>query len=220
MGDDRAAALSLPAFDFNGDGKFTISDAGAWLMQIVLLPGDAALSLVLRYAPAAAGFLELGADDYGSTLSLVVSVVFWVVVVALLGLTINLVRNFDHWLTAWFGHLGGEILRRLRVSRRLLMSRIGQLRRQRQERATEPMVAEVALDTFDAAVLRCYAGAGDMRVVASDEVANSLRASLRRVETALGRLRGYRLIEPAFGTDRGRETHQITRAGQIYLLER
>ena len=133
---------------------------------------------------------------------------------------VNTIRNIDHWMTAHIARVGKEGIRRLRVGRRRLTSWIGMLRRRRQLRNEEIVVAEVDLEGFDTAVLRCYGSAGEMRVLSATEVANSLKTSLRHVQVALRRLVEYRFVEPAFGTDGGREAHQITRAGQIYLLER
>jgi hypothetical protein len=189
-------------------------------MQVLLLPGDLALNLLMRHAPALAAFFELGSDDYRGTVSLVFSVLFWLAVVGTIGVTLNVVRNADRWLTAWLGGHLREGRRLIRVGLRMIHSRIGQLRRRSRERHEVPLVAELRLDSFDSAVLRCFGAVGDLHVLAADEVAQSLRTSMRRVESALGRLRNHRLVEPAFGTDRGRDTHQITRAGQIYLLER
>lgn len=220
MDDDRLLALDWPGIDFNGDGQFTLRDIPELGVAWLLFPGDAAIALVMRYAPAAAEFFELGRDDFGGTVSLCLSAIFWLVSLLAISLAFNAIRNLDRRLTSWCtGRIDAARLA-LRVARRRVSAAIGERRRRRESREEIIAVAEVDIETFDAAVLRCYGSAGEMRVLAAEDVAHSLRCSLRKVQAALRRLRDFQLVENAFGTDQGREGHQITRAGQIYLLER
>lgn len=217
MAEHRSQALALPALDFNGDGQITVSDTVEWAWYVLTLPGDAVISLLIRHAAPVAGFFEIGPRDLGGALSICLSVLFWLCAIIALSSTLNAIRDFDRWLTSWFtGHLQ-ECLRLSRIARRRLVSWIGRLRERRQQASQR---VAVDLDNFDSAVLRCYASVGDMRVLAAAEVADALKTSVNHVQSALRRLGEYRLVEPAFGTDEGRDAHQITQAGQIYLLER
>lgn len=220
MDDDSANPLEWPALDITGDGAFTLSDLSAWALHLFLLPGDAAIAALVEYLPGFARFLELGADDYGGTVSIAISVLTWLVVVILFGLVVNTIRNLDRALTSWLLGRIDELKRRFRIARRRLVSWIGLLR----SRAREPEVAvgEVDLARIDAAVLRCYADSGESRSVAADEVAARLRLSLRQVQQALRRLGEYRLLEATGSRRGGPDTgpgHHITRAGQIWLIE-
>jgi len=220
MDDERQQALTLPGLDLNGDGQFTIRDVGEWFIAVLTYPGDAALSLLMRHAPAFSQFLEIGNDDLGGTLSLCLSALFWLTTVMALGIAINVIRNIDRRLTNWCAGRFSEAAISIRVARRRLTSWIGQIRQRRRAGAGAISVTEVAIEKFDAAVLRRYANVGEMRVLAAEDVADALSCSPRKVRSALLRLRDFRLVEPGFGTDGGREGYQITQAGQIYLIER
>jgi hypothetical protein len=223
MDEDRVASLlELPGFDFDGNGSLTISDAVAWLTHVLLLPGDIALELIMRYAPAAATYLELGPEDYGGVPSLTVSILFWLAVILLLGTIVSAIRDFDRWLSALIGSRLKEAARLTRVARRKISGNISQARQRRQEQREEREIGAptgLTLEVFDAAVLRCYGNVSQMRMIAVDEVAKSLRTSMRKVKEALVRLHEHRLVEPSFGTDHGYDCHQITPAGRSYLTQ-
>ena len=55
--------------------------------------------------------------------------------------------------------------------------------------------------------------------LSADDIARQLKLALQPVEDGIRHLLHEHLVERAFGTDDGRETHRITQAGQIYLLE-
>jgi hypothetical protein len=220
MDDDRLLALDWPGIDFNGDGQFTLLDVPELAIAWLLFPGDAAIDLLLRYAPAVTEFFELGRNDLGGPVSLCLSAIFWFIALVAITLVVNAIRNLDRRMTAWCTGRIEAGRTALRVVWRRLSCWIGQMRRRREAKKELVEVAAVDIATFDAAVLRCYGSVGEMRVLAAEDVATSLRCSLRNVKSALRTLLDYRLVEPAFGTDQGREGHQITRAGQIYLLER
>lgn len=219
MDEDRLDPLDLPGLDITGDGQFTVADLPAWGMHVLGLPGDAALALLIRHAPGLAQFLELGTDDYGGTVSIVISAVAWLAALIVLGLVVNAIRNLYHRLGSYLIGRWNELLRLARITRRRITSRIGMLRQRRAANAPSYAVGELELERLDAAVLRCFANVGEMRVLVAADVAATLKVSLRQVQTALRRLGEHRLIEPAFGTGGGREGHLITRAGQIYLIE-
>jgi hypothetical protein len=102
---------------------FTISDLVDWLVQLLFWPGDAALGLLLRFAPSVAQFLELGREDYGGTLSILISILFWLAVVLLLGTLVNFIRNVDRRMTAGIAGQYEEARIRMRVASRLRASR-------------------------------------------------------------------------------------------------
>jgi DNA-binding MarR family transcriptional regulator len=219
MDPDRAQPWNLPGLDINQDGRFSLGDIWAWAVQLLFLPGDAAIAALVTYLPKLAAFLELGPDDYGGTLSVAVSVAIWLVVLILAGLVANFIRNFDQALTTYIAIRYNDGKRGIRIFRRRFTSWIGYLRQQRRARERGVIVGELDLERFDSTVLRCFADSGEVNILAAADVANRLKVSLRQVQSALRRLTEYHLVERAFGTDEGRDGHHITRAGQIYLIE-
>lgn len=196
-----------------------LDDTFERLTYLLYLPGDAAIDLLTRHAPALAKALGIGPQDTGGAISLALSVGTWLVLLILVGLTINWIRDVDRALTAYIGSRFAEARRQLRILRRRLTSWIGLLRQRHLSKSSGVAVAELELNKLESAVLRCYGGAGELRVVAADDVAARLKISVSQVKTVLRQLMDYRLVERAFGTDEGRDGHHITRAGQIYLIE-
>jgi DNA-binding MarR family transcriptional regulator len=186
---------------------------------LLYLPGDTAIDLLIRNAPALADRLGIGRDDIGGVISLSVSIGAWIVIVIFIGLIVSAIRDFDRALTAYLSSRYGEAKRLLRIQRRKLTSWIGLLRHRRRLKSPGLDVAEVELGKLEAAVLRCHAGVDELHVMAADEVARRLKLSVQQVRKALRSLLEQHLIERSFGTDEGREGHRITRAGQIYLIE-
>jgi len=219
MDPDSAQPWDLPGLDITGDGRFSLGDVSAWAIHLFFLPGDAAIAALAAYAPPIASFLELGPDDFGGTVSISISVLAWLIALILVGLAVNLVRNFDQALTHWLVSRYRDAQRAIRILRRRFTSWLGLLRQRRQARSPSIIVGDLKLEAFDASVLRCYANAGEVNILAATDIAERLRVSLRQVQAALRRLTEFHLVERAFGTDEGREGHHITRAGQIYLLE-
>lgn len=208
------------ALDASGDGHLTISDVWQWLADLVFLPGDAIIGLLLTYSPALADFLELSSADYGGPMSRIISAAAWFALL-LAGLIVwRVIRSVDRFLTAYISGRYAELTRQLRILRRKVTSWIGLMRHRRQSRTPSVTVGGVELGRVEAAVLRCHADVGEFRVITADEVARALKLSMKQVQIALRQLADFRLIERSFGTDEGLEGHHITRAGQIYLIDR
>jgi len=72
-------------WDSNGDRKITISDIFLWFGWVFHAPWDAALVVFLDSLPDVAGFFEMDRRDYGGWISLIVSIMFWLVSLILLG---------------------------------------------------------------------------------------------------------------------------------------
>ena len=219
MNDDGAQPWESLALDVNGDGRLTIGDVWAWLEHLLFMPGDAALSLLLTYAPTLAEFFELSPDNYGSPFSKFVSIGVWLLVLILSGITYNAIRNFDRAFTAYISGRYDELTRVLRIMRRKVTSWVGLMQHRYRTKSPSVIVADVELEELEAAVLRCHASVDDFQVLTASEVSAALKLPLRQVQSALRKLSEFRLVERGFGTDEGHEGHHITQAGQIYLIE-
>jgi hypothetical protein len=69
--------------DTNGDGKVTISDVPGWIEWAVYYPGDWAIYELLKKPGSAAEFLELTPASYGGNMSLIISLVAFLLVLVL-----------------------------------------------------------------------------------------------------------------------------------------
>ena len=120
--------------DFDGDGRFTVGDAGLWLQQAFFLPGDWAIWALATYASPAAEFLELGSGAYGGVLSGFVSALAWLTLLVILGTTYGMLRDADRAFTERIRALYLEGRRRIRAARTLFAARRGERDRQREKR--------------------------------------------------------------------------------------
>ncbi len=187
----------------------------AWL----LLPGEKAAAWLVESVPAIA---ELFAVDDGrgrTTLVITLAVLAWLAALLVLGYIVEKIRDFDRKLTSYVSGRYAEAQRQIRILRRRFASAFGRIREQKER--VEPVIGVdvVTLPQIEARLLRCFGSEGTLRALSSDDLARKLKLSLQPVEDGIRHLHNEHLVERAFGTDDGRETHRITQAGQIYLLE-
>jgi DNA-binding MarR family transcriptional regulator len=216
--DEGASIWDRLGADINGDGKFTVADVVPYLLDILVIPGDALIGLLITYAPEAAGFLELGTEDYGGTISIWLSILIWLAALIALGTIINAIRALDRRLTAWIVGVFREMARRLRVYRRLLVTslRLGSLSKARAADSFE--VESVRLAADEKLVLRCLSAIEDGAVLTLEEIAAKLGCSAQTVTPLLRHLTDLHLVEHGADKATRREGHRIAVAGQMYLL--
>ena len=70
------------AWDMNGDGAITISDAWLWLKWVFFAPGDLLLLILMKYAASVALFIEITPADLGGMASGTISALAWLWIVA------------------------------------------------------------------------------------------------------------------------------------------
>lgn len=219
MEDGSAQSGNWQWLDFNGDRRISLEDVSGWLLHMLFLPGDVAIDLLIAM-PAVAGLLHLGPDSYGGVASRTLSIMFWIAVLIVIATIYNALRDLDRAVTACVVRQWEELRRVLRITRRIFVSWIGLQLQRRRARRQHMDVAELELQKLEAAVLSCYAGLGEERVLAATDVARILRVPLRSTQQAQSSLVKYRLLQPVFETSGRNPTYQITQAGQIYMMER
>ncbi|HMB73118.1 MAG TPA: hypothetical protein VKQ06_06075 [Gammaproteobacteria bacterium] len=198
----------------NDDEAFTISDIGPWLLDILLVPGDGLVSLLVTYAPGIATFLELDASSGGGVFAILSSILLWIAALIIALTAINFVREFDRRVTSWIGGRYADLLRWCRVLRRRIVTTLARSRRA----GNDVLVESLNLPKTETVALRCLAGLEDGAVMTLDELAARLNCPKRATRNVIARLTDLGLIEN--GTDRlTRGTGlRIATAGQMYLL--
>lgn len=216
MDKDLAQQYGLSGLDADADGYVTIRDLWETLLQLFFLPGDAFISLLAAWLPGVARFLELGPEDQGTAVAKFIAVGIWIAVFIVSGIVISAVRDFDRRLTERVRAIGRESLRVIRIMRRRLVTTFASLRRK--PRAGVMESGSVVLGAAETAVLKCYAGREETRMLAPAEIASMLKLSRKQVNTALRQLLDLRMIEKSADEVSGIPTHKISQAGQIYLI--
>ena len=189
------------------------------LLEWLRLPGETAAAWLVEHVPAVA---ELFAVDDGrgrATLAITLAVLAWLAAALVVGYIVEKIRDFDRKVTSYVSGRYAEVQRQIRILRRRMASALGSLREQKER--VEPVIGVdiVTLPQLEARLLRCFGSEGTLRSLTADDLARKLKLSLQPVEDGLRHLLHEHLVERAFGSDDGRETHRITQAGQIYLIE-
>jgi hypothetical protein len=216
---DETSATRWQWLDFNGDRRISLEDVGGWFWHLLFLPGDIAVDLMLNL-PRVSSLLGIGPESYGGVGSRTVSIMFWIFVLIVCGVIYDTIRELDRALTSWLQRQRDDFIRSFRVLRRRLTSAINMRRRRRADARSGIDVSEMTLAKSEAAVLNCYAHLGEARTLSAPEVSAVTKTSIRETQKVLLKLVSYRLLQPAFGTDEGHPTYEITQAGQIWLIER
>jgi hypothetical protein len=217
MDEDGSILVRLGA-DTNGDGIVTIADVGPWLREILVMPGDAVIRLLVEHAPAIAGFLELGDDDLGGITAFWLSILIWLLALLLVVFILSLIRTLDQRVTAQLVRLFSEVRRRIRVGKRLVVASLRSRRARQSVRPDGPVVESVDLAAPEKAVLRCLSNIDDGAVLTLDELASRLGLPPRDVNNMVRRLVDLGLAEPGMDRMTSREGHRIAVGGQMYLL--
>jgi hypothetical protein len=213
VNDDVSLWVRIGA-DANGDGRFTISDIGAWGLEILVLPGNAFLYLLINHVPRVAEFFELGSEDFGGVAAIWVSVVIWLAAIILAGSLLSAIRDLDRRMTSWVLGRWEELMRQLRVLRR----RIGGLIARRRAADDDLVVETINLAGIETAVLRCLSSIDDGDVLTIEEIAASLRRPARDLKPVVRRLTDLGFVQSGSHAFSKKNGHRIGTAGQMYLL--
>jgi DNA-binding MarR family transcriptional regulator len=189
------------------------------LLEWLQLPGETATAWLIEHVSFVTDIFALDDGRGRATLAITLSVLTWIAVALLIGFIVEKIRDLDRKLTSYVSGRYTEARTQLRILRRRIASAFGTLR-EKQDRV-EPVIGVdiVRLPQLEARLLRCFGSEGTLRALSADDIARQLKLALQPVENGIRHLLQEHLVERAFGTDDGRETHRITQAGQIYLLE-
>lgn len=130
---DASIPWNSLVWDGNADGRFTVTDVGLCLQQLFFLPGDTLIWLSLRYAPVVTDFFEVGAAQYGSTFSALLSVFVWLAITVIVMTTSHWLAMIDRALTGVVSssltgvlarfHIGGHAIAEVYARRRRALKR-------------------------------------------------------------------------------------------------
>jgi hypothetical protein len=222
MNDANAPDWLSFALDMNADGRFTVTDAWLWVVQLFFVPGNAVLWLLLTYVPGFASFLELGSGSYNGLFTAIVSVAIWLFAVVMIGVVIGAVRNFDRVLTAVFVRAYNELLRKGRVLKRWSFCQAQRLRAalliRRQQSRFDMDLDELNLDDLEVEVLRSHALLAPGFVMGVTELAGSLEIRRGQAQQLVEKLEKLTLLQRAFAESDGGTGYRLSQPGRFVLM--
>ena len=224
MADSTGAAWLSFLTDMNAEGEFTITDVWLWIVQIFFIPGDAAVWVMLTYAPWLGRFLELSASSYGGLFSGIVSVAVWLFGLVMIGALVSLVADLDRKLTGRVARYGREWLRRARVARIWLFCQARRMRHAVSINSRKPDPG-IDLDAFDLdaleiEALRSHAFLSPGYVLSVRDLGTSLEIRRNRAQRLLDKLENLELLQKGFGSSDGETGYRLSPMGEFVLMAR
>jgi hypothetical protein len=207
--------IPKPLNPFAAESPLALGRVPELLERVFFLPGDWAIWALATYAR----FLGVGASDYGSVLSGVISALCWLALAIALIMVYAAVRDFDRALTRRVSALYGEVRRRLRMAWVLAMSRRHRARA-RAEAPSADIAQEIVLGNDELSVLRLHAELKPGYAFAVSDIAAALQTRSYEVQGALDNLKRLNLLSATLGGLDGETAYTLTSAGRAYLIFR
>jgi hypothetical protein len=194
----------------------TFRDIFGETRDALLLPGDLVLNVLLSDAP---GLMHrLGADSAGNSqvVSVVLSILFWLLVVWALWILLGLIRRI-----AWYTRAAIQIIA-FRITLglhnfRLKLHRALQRLTLRRLSGNGSELAEVHFNDLDLAVLRSSGRLGPGFATSAPDLAAELSLRPAQVQQSLDKLRKYRMLDIATGSSDGFHNYHVSRSGFLFL---
>ena len=202
------------AFDLNDDGAFTLTDLRIWFAELYFMPGDWLLWFLAAKLPAVAGFLDLGAGDYGGSVSGVVSACAWFLLAIGMLLAYHAVRTLNDLITNHCRNAYAELLRRTRLSLRLLKPRFQNRGRAGKTVETIVIEDEVRLEPQELNMLGTLMHVEPPYALSLSEAAQSVAMGRRETRAVLERLTKLKLAARATSGSEGENAYMLTQAGR------
>jgi hypothetical protein len=195
----------------------SLAGAGDWLLEILLLPGNAFVYLLVNYASPVADLFALRTDETG-TVTITASVVIWLAAIVLTGTLLTKIRDIDRSITAWIVAGFNDIRRHIRVFKRRITSTLALRFRRNSNKDDDLVLSSVQLANIETSVLRCLSRIDDGAIMTTQEMAAALARPERELRKVLQRLVELGLIEHRSDRWTSNDGHCIATAGQMYLL--
>jgi hypothetical protein len=194
-----------------------MAEAGNWLLEILLLPGNAFVYLLVSYATPVADFLELGTDE-PSTITVLAAVVIWLAAIVFTGTLLTKILEIDRAMTAWIAAGFDDVCRWIRVVKRRIRSSLAVRLRRHSSKDDALVLDSVQLARLETSVLRCLSRIDDGAILTTQEMAARLARPERELRKVVQRLLELGLIERRSDSLTKSDGHCIATAGQMYLL--
>lgn len=202
-------------WDVNDDGQLTISDVGLWLQHAFFLPGDWVIWTSLQYWPQAAQFFELTTRAYGSTLSALISVIVWLIVIVIVMVTSHYLAAADRALTKAVLSIFGKLLLNIRIARYRLL---GAIRRwQGHASGRHAGSAAVELNSEELRVLKAHTHVSPPATLALSDLVRATGVPRDQITQILDRLEELELLNPMKNDKANAKGYALTKPGRDLL---
>ncbi len=194
----------------------TLHDLGNTIYDVFLLPGDFLLLQFVAQAPTLALRLGIDADSDVVLLSVVLSLLIWLLLVGVVWKFFRFLQNVSRSVTATYRTVVFGVSLRIRSFKtKLLCGLLKLLPRRRSSSAySNP---EVKFDDLDLAVLRNSAAAGGGFVISAPDLAEQLTMRPAQVQRRLDKLRNYRMVDVVIGSTDGFDNYRLSQSGAAFL---
>jgi hypothetical protein len=186
-------------------------------IEVLLLPGEAVVFLLVNYSPPVADYFSLSTDET-STVTITAAVVIWLAAIAVTGTLVSKIRELDRTMTDWIVAGFEEIRRQVRVLKRRITSSLALRLRSRSNNDEAMTLDSIQLARLETSILRCLSRIDNGAILTTGEMAAKLATPERELKRTLQRLVELGLVESRSDSLTHSDGHCIATAGQMYLL--
>lgn len=181
------------------------------------LPGEYILQLLALNAPGIASLLGVVKPEESTTLTIVLSVFFWVIACVASWGSIRLVQNLYRITDALFRTVWFRITETAGNMKTRAVCNFRQLIPQRQPGNQHDAMPEMQFDDFDFTVLQATADRGPGFTTSAAELASVYGLRPAQFQNSLSKLHNSKMITAVIGSADGFDKYRLTDFGAAYL---
>lgn len=193
-----------------------LSSIGNTLYEIFVMPGDFLLSWFAAVAPVTAIRLDIAADEPGSTLAVVLSLLYWVLLVVALAMAWKFFRNATRFMDSTVRTLWHRIALAVSGLKTKVVLKLRRLLPHRAKNTVAP-TPMVEFDDLDLAVLRSASAQGPGFALSAPELAENFSLLPSQIQRSLDKLNQNKMLDSVVGSTDGFGNYRLTDSGAAFI---
>jgi hypothetical protein len=200
----------------------TLRDIGTAVYDAFVFPGTFLVSRIVEHMPGLAAWLNINGGETPIRMTLLLSLTYWFLVIALIALLLRLVRYIERSLGAL---IRTGIYRMSHFFSGIKTTLVLKLRRFFPQRLraiadSVPMMDSVPMiefDDLDMAVLRSVSAKGPGFALSAPDLASRFKLRPSQVQHSLEKLSRNKMLATVIGSTDGYDNYRLTDHGNAYL---
>jgi len=191
-----------------------LGETGNAIYQAFAWPGEYTILQISRLMPDFAAYMSTPANH--TTAIVILSLVYWYLVVVLLAIFIKACRNFTRIFAAIAHTLAFRVVLKVgSIKTSIICKYRHRLPWGKSREDTEHSLAEY--DKLDVAILKSLVAKGPGFALAAPELAEQFALRPTQVQHSLDKLNGHSMIDTVIGSTDGFDNYRITESGSAFV---